>query len=253
MTLYKGQCSEVDKITRRILHIVDAREHVWTNNQKDLLKERIKQKQMKARSVENYQNKMLCKCKTWGGPFTSVDELEIALGSNPDKVELIVKTELTYFRHSHRTDVTARPELYKTNGISNEERLENLTLLLNDSNISGPPQTVNLPTNRDALRVLTPCESSVEDTRDLPISVNELCVTLWSERGSRNWYIGYCTSVDNNVATVDHLHRSRNRNNSMWKYPSITDCVDVSLDQILEIKPIGEWDMRNSRNISFKL
>ena len=50
-------------------------------------------------------------------------ELESILASNPSIQEKIVKVELTCNRHTHKPEVIARPELFKLNKITHEERL----------------------------------------------------------------------------------------------------------------------------------
>ena len=50
----------------------------------------------------------------------------------PDKENFIVTTEIANFAHKHCSDKLQRPELYKLNKISFEEKFKNLLLLLSD-------------------------------------------------------------------------------------------------------------------------
>ena len=50
----------------------------------------------------------------------------------PDKENFIVKTEIANFTHTHCSDKLQRPELYKLNKISFEEKFKNLLFLLSD-------------------------------------------------------------------------------------------------------------------------
>ena len=63
------------------------------------------------------------------------DELIAATDAKPGKREQTVKTELTFYRNTHKSDMKAHPDLFKLNKISHEERLENLLVLLSDEDI----------------------------------------------------------------------------------------------------------------------
>ena len=76
-------------------------------------------------------HKLLIQCKSWGGPVCSIEELDSILHQKPDLVEQIVKTELTYYKHTHCADVVAAPSLIKLNKITHSERLSKLYILFN--------------------------------------------------------------------------------------------------------------------------
>ena len=69
--------------------------------------------------------------------------------SRPDQEEFIVKTELAYFAHTHKTDKIQRPELYRQNKITHEEKVENLLVLLTDDAKQSTATTANLPMNEE--------------------------------------------------------------------------------------------------------
>ena len=48
-------------------------------------------------------------------------ELESILASNPSIQEKIVKVELTFYWHTHKLEVIARPDLFKLNKTTHEE------------------------------------------------------------------------------------------------------------------------------------
>lgn len=64
------------------------------------------------------------------------EELELVLENRSDMQEKIVKVELTYYRYTHKPDVIARLDLHRLNKISHEERLENLLVILTDTDNS---------------------------------------------------------------------------------------------------------------------
>ena len=100
-----------------------------------------------------YTDKCLQMCKTWGGPAISVDELNDILQKNCDKVEKIVRTELSYYRDTHKTEIVSTPELFKLNKITYDQQLLNLCTLLSGKDVGG--KYASLPTNKDVARILS--------------------------------------------------------------------------------------------------
>ena len=69
-------------------------------------------------------------CKEWNGPPTSVEELRSILNSYPDQRYKIVRTDLSFYRDTHKADVNQQPDLFKIYNISHDEQLLNLCALL---------------------------------------------------------------------------------------------------------------------------
>ena len=95
--------------------------------------------------------KCLKLCKSWGGPVVSVEGLHSIFKSHRDKNEVIVRTELIYFRESHKSEVLYNSELLKVNGNTLEKRLLNLYAFVAEHDESS---LSSLPTNADALLIL---------------------------------------------------------------------------------------------------
>ena len=136
MVLHKASFgSTAGKLSAAILKMLNDREAQWTTEQKELHQMKIEEKLQQGRNASNYTNKLLGKCKSWGGPVTSAEELNSILESKPDIAEHIIRTELAYYRDTHKADVIANPRLYKLNKLTHEDRLANLCVLLsNNSN-----------------------------------------------------------------------------------------------------------------------
>ena len=54
---------------------------------------------------------------------------------------------MVYYAHTHKADKIARKQLFRINGITYEEMLENLTILLDDEQQVSTSTLANLPTN----------------------------------------------------------------------------------------------------------
>ena len=184
----------------------------------------------KAKNQSQYVHKLLVLCKTWNGPAISIEDLESILCQHPDSVEKIVKTELTYYKHTHHSENIAAPSLLKLNKISHEERLSNLCILLNG-------QSTSFTTLKGALQVIqnnnqNQTTNSIDD--ELTIDIGQPCVTLWRENDIETWYVGYCIEVNDNVVTVEHIHRTGKCSNLKGKYPTKIGIASVDNDQILD-------------------
>ena len=113
MTPYQAQQTNICTLTRKIQSILFHREADWTKGKKELQTERIMIKMGKAKKELELTKRLLESCKSWGGPCTTPNQIEITLNANPDEMEKIIKTELSYYRHTHKADMVASPELFK--------------------------------------------------------------------------------------------------------------------------------------------
>ena len=208
MVLHESSsCYETpSSLLKKMAKLLNQREDKWTEEQLRLHKAKVEEKMEKDRHQSQYVHKLLVMSKSWNGPAISIEELEYILGRNPDMVEKIVKTELTYYKHTHRNEVIASPHLFKLIKVSHEERLSNFCILLNGQSTTFK----NLPKNKDALLIL-----QKESNNELPITVDnehkvavgEICVTLWREKSELVWYVGYCIGVDESgLMQVEHVH-----------------------------------------------
>ena len=254
MVLHRASLTNTStKISVSVAKLLSQRESVWNEEQMQLHRLKVEEKMKKAQSASNYTNKLLQSCKNWGGPVVSSEELKDILEARPQIQEQIVRTELAYYRDTHRADVIANPDLFKLNKVTHEERLINICVLLNGSPLT---KALPLPSNIDALKTLQPSENQViEDVIDEPlITVNQICIALWIENGTRNWYVGYCKEVkENDTYVIEHLERVRRGCNLKWRYPTTEDIQVVEGDQLLDCEINGDWDVLADRNMCFTL
>ena len=143
--------------------------------------------------------------------------------------------------HTHKADKIARKEFFR--GITYDEMLENLLILLDDEKQESRATVANLPANDDILR-LTKAAPTTEEDRFL--NINKLCVVVWQEKENKYvWYNGYVKGIDKSTQChiIDHLERSVKLYDSKWKYPSKEDVQTVEDDQIVHIDVEGEWNI----------
>ena len=181
ITLTVRECSQY--LTERLLHLLDKN---------------FFEKLKKANNQSIYTDKLLQTCKSWGTPVTSINKLDDILRAHGDLPEKIVRTELSYYRDKHKTEVIYNGDLFKLNKISYEDRLVNLGILLGNNN---PDQNRTLPTNRAVLTILQGNSSTNDEGDDIPeFELNKIYVTLWLEDELLTWYLGYCISKNDETA-----------------------------------------------------
>ena len=181
--------------------------------------------------------------------MTSGEELRQCLNGRDDQ-QHVLRTEMSYFAHTHKAERIANKDLYRLNGISFQEMLENLTILLeNVDDCGSTATTANLPTNSDVMKSLTKHQNlpttPIAALEDEFTQVNQMCVVVWQEDTGYQWYLGYIKEVKSDgTLLVDHLTRALKNSHSKWKYPSREDIQEVSPEQILRCKVEGDWDLQ---------
>ena len=186
------------------------------------------------------------------GPFTSPGEM-MEINKRPDKAEHILRTEIAYLAHTQRSDKLARPDLYKVNNLSYEEKLENLSVLLCDETSSNCTATIaDLPTNEQVLSKLTNIEINTIPSSSGHWEINDLCAVVWSIDETYKWYLAYVKEESSEKVVVDHLYQI-DKSTKHWKYPTQPDVGSVFTDQILRVKVEGEWNFLGTRTQRFTL
>ena len=88
----------------------------------------------KAQKAKDYTKNLHQDCKSCGGPCTSVDELHHILFGKDTQMR-ILKMEMVYM-HTHKADKIPHKELFRFNGLSYAQMLDNLSILLDDEDMS---------------------------------------------------------------------------------------------------------------------
>ena len=71
--------------------------------------------------------------------------------------------------------------MFHLNGISHEEKLENLLLLISDDDGYATKSMASLPTNDNVLRELNKGQRHTQNLAKVPKkhNVNEICILIW--------------------------------------------------------------------------
>ena len=154
-----------------------------------------------------------------GWPATSAEELEVILAKLDDTLtEKVVRAELSYYKHTHASDIRATPELFRLIGISHDERLENLCILLGGDHSKSTKCVDDLPNNESLRRIVLNTTTIVEvhEAPQISQSVGQMCVVVWNVNNNPQWYLGYIIREDEKnkaKVTVEHLIRTIIGNN----------------------------------------
>ena len=255
VTLFKSQTFKTEpcKNFNSIVKILSNMETRWVAEQKTYNTQRILAKIEKGKNQTKYTQKCLQACKSWGGPATTVEELNKILQERSDTAEKILRTELSYYRDTHKADVIQQPDLFRVNNISSDDQLLNFCALLSGNDpMSG---YVNLPSNKDVLKLLPSCETNqpTGDEDEERISVGMMYITLVSEGDVNTWYLAVCTEECSGTYNMDFLQRVDKSSNLIWKHPSKPDRATLRPESIIQCVIDGDWDVSKQRNMTFTL
>ena len=101
IVLHQANQSVILSITKTVQGLLSQRDNLWTSAQKKKQNEQIKDKIKKAENNSTYAKKLLQTCKTWGGPCTTPNALELCIQNKPDIAKKILKIELSYYVHTN--------------------------------------------------------------------------------------------------------------------------------------------------------
>ena len=258
ITLYKVE--QMKKVSNSLKTILDQCEYEWYKEQKKVHTSHLEKLLEEGRKRNDYADRVLVKCKSWTGPFSSVKELEASLvGSNEKKTRDILRHEITFQRITHPNDAIVRKELYLINKQDISTLKYNLVILLSNTAILETNDgEIFLPTESEVMDALNSygLEENVSViTEDLDImKINEPKAIVWEENNELKWYIGFILSIDSpNSSKVEHLTRVLPGTDKLWQYPQIPDVQDTDIIQILPIEVIGEWDYSNPKKSVFEV
>ena len=98
MTLNKCSPVNVEKITKSLAKSLDEQEREWMERQKMLTKEKLEKNFKDAQKSLEQVHVLLRKCKSWGGPFTDMQELEDIIQSVEEdgKLKSLLRNEIAY-------------------------------------------------------------------------------------------------------------------------------------------------------------
>ena len=258
ITLYKAV--QIQKVSNSLKTILDQREYDWYKEQKKIQTSHLEKLLEEGRKINNYADRVLVKCKSWNGPFSSVEELEFSLvGANVKKTREILRHEITFQRITHPNDAIIRKELYLINKQDISTLKYNLVILLSNAAIVETNDgEIFLPTESEVMETL----NSYEHEDNVPVTIqdlnmikiNEPNAIIWKENNEFKWYIGFILSTESpNLSKAEHLTRVLNGKDLLWQYPKIPDIQDTDNIQILPIEVIWEWDYSNPKKSVFEV
>ena len=257
MTLYQTHVVSVEKETREIAKLLDEHEKQWFISQEDIMKQKLKENKESAAKKETRVNTIISICKSHGGPFTTVKELNIAMKSTDDEKEkrTLLRNEILLRKDISQKDSKENPELYKVNSMTIAQMKINLGILLSGAhdNDNVDEKTV-LPDIQNMFLELNhsndelpPTDSN--ETDDMPL--NELCVAIWDTGNEREWFIGMRKEkVSTEEYIIDYLEPLPNdKGRKMWRYPSKVDQQKTLKMQMVLCNVIGAWDLTKRKPV----
>ena len=104
--------------------------------------------------------------------------MEHTLHRRPELQEVLIKTETAHCFNTHKSEKLSRADLFRLNGISHAEKLENLLSLLDNDHTENQTTIANLQSNIDPMETLNVNLETVLDKSNNSNTVNELYVVI---------------------------------------------------------------------------
>ena len=120
-------------------------------------------------------------------------------------------------------------------------------------------RVADLPTNEDVLKAIKTTSTEKVTTNTIQhvseFNVNDPCVVIWLNNRKWEWILACIKEqVSEEKYVVDHLEGLKERNDSQWKYSAADDTRTVHLEQMLDVKVEGDWDLtQNERSVKYLL
>ena len=139
------------------------------------------------------------------------------------------------------------------NSLSEDEMAENLATLLASDSIDGEGEDIVFDSADEIMSILNNKDKECTETSlgEQKWKANDPVIVVWHERGGTpEWYLGfYLDANDDDTVRVDHLKSClvKDKRGRMvkcdfqWERPKDDDLQDVEDEQILSIKPLGDW------------
>ena len=98
--------SQVKRIKRDINLFLEKREQDWYDQQQKLKKNKTEELIERGKHRNNYIDKAVAKCQSWGGPFLCIDDIKVVIsGKFDDDQQKILRHEITFIKSTPPNDV----------------------------------------------------------------------------------------------------------------------------------------------------
>ena len=245
-----------DLTALKVMKQLDAMEFDWSKDQKAKKVEHLKEALLKKKRHNEFSDQVLKKCKSHNGPVTSASELKELLKANPSNTKQLLRLEIQFQRCMHPNDVAARPLLYKVNKLSEQQMVENLTILL--SGDSEAEEGVVFPCEDEIYEILkgdivdnTAVEESNTEDNFPAYEFERPLIIAWEDAPNKfQWYVGFHMAENSDgTLRIDHLKRLTSTSDRDWIRPRRSDIQDVHRDQIVCDQFTAKWNFEGSREL----
>lgn len=126
-------------LARKKVKLLDEREKIFNVLQKEHQSNKNKQHELAAAKKANRLSDLLDRCKSWGGPVTSTEELDKLMDEDwPDKRQKL-RAEICLRKLMDPIDAMNHSQNYKVNKMTEGQLSQNLKKILDGESNDGPP------------------------------------------------------------------------------------------------------------------
>lgn len=237
---------------------MDDQEKQWFESQEEITRQKLAEKKTKALRKVDRANEILKTCKSHGGPFTSVKELDMGLKSiteEKDKKKTLWN-EILLRKELNPKDCKEFPHLYLVKSMSVAQMKINLGILLSGSHETPAEEEMSFP---DADSMYDQLHQSGDSTsavlvntdQEDDVELNEPCIAIWDTQKGREWFVGMTREkigIDEYI--VEYLEPLPNDNRKKtWQYPSRIEEQKTLKIQFLSCNVIGAWNLTRRKPV----
>jgi hypothetical protein len=214
--------------------------------------QRVLEHLSRAEKTDKLVNTLIDRCKTHGGPFTKLAELEQwATNFDPDNDShrLTLRSEVWLKRKTIGMPETD-PHL-RINKVSGRELLANLTVLLGGMEAAPTPDSlVQSASEDDILAALTNTSAPPQtlSTKEGAHEIGDVCAVQVSCHGNApEWQLAVVTCVEDELRVQLDLFCSRfpgeppHVSKAQWVLPADPECVTVASSNLIPVDVHGGW------------
>jgi hypothetical protein len=235
---------EVLRSTNEVIKTLKDMEVKWCDDQNKKLREKIIANIRKKANMDKYKDILLQKCKDHNGPIVSTKDLKHLIKQSGDELKKFLRQEVAFKKVMHPLDARERPDLYKMNYLTQEQLIENLTILVDESAEQVDSSYLLFPSEEEIMDIIRNNNGEMEMETETPVFKKQqpLAIVWDGEGDERYWCVALYICEYEGKISVDNLVEQRKSNKCAWVRPTVDDVQNVLPQFIISCDVKGEWD-----------
>ena len=192
--------------------------------------------------------------KKYGGPFTSVEDMESVLKQVNEEKEKTFRNKLFILKDKWTNKITKLILIFTRLIIQLSQIESKFGILLSGS--YEQKENIELPEETSILQVLDdPCNTvkkeyaTGQSVDEIPL--NEPCAVIWDNASGQKWVLGMTwEKIGHDEYLVDYLKPDpKDASRKHWRCPTKPDEQPTKLMQIISLNVTGSWNLTTRKSM----